>query len=238
MECLVTMTMQVPDGTTAEAVDDMRRREAIRARELAAAGTLLRLWRPPLLPGEWRTLGLFAAPDSSALEEALSSMPLRIWRTDEVAELGAHANDPGPHPASHSRDAKSREFLTRFDVDGPHGERDDAFSDARVREAQRARGLAEEGHLVHLWTLAPTDGRSRVLGLWRARDADELEGILASLPMIPWMKLETTPLSEYPSDPGDQPVGPKRSTRTVDGLTPASTARSDAASAKPADPQM
>ena len=62
MEFLVTMTTHVPDGTTPEAVDEMRGREAIRARELAAAGTLVRLWRPPLLPGEWRTLGLFTAP--------------------------------------------------------------------------------------------------------------------------------------------------------------------------------
>src|SRR4051812_30702932 len=175
MEHLVTMTTHVPDGTTAEAVDEMRGREATRAGELAAAGTLLRLWRPPLLPGEWRTLGLFTAPDSSALEEALSSMPLRIWRTDEVAELGAHPNDPGRHPATHSRDAASHEFLTTFDVDAPDGIADDAFRDASVREAERAGELADESHLLRLWTLAPTEHASQVLSLWRARDADELE---------------------------------------------------------------
>ena len=37
------------------------RPEAARSRELAVQGHLLRLWRPPLQPGEWRTLGLFAA---------------------------------------------------------------------------------------------------------------------------------------------------------------------------------
>ena len=94
MEFLVTMTTHVPDGVTAEAVDEVRGREAARSRELAAEGHLLRLWRPPLAPGEWRTLGLFAADDEAALEKVLASMPLRIWRTDEVTPLSPHPNDP------------------------------------------------------------------------------------------------------------------------------------------------
>jgi muconolactone delta-isomerase len=52
------------------------------------------LWRPPLQPGEWRTLGLFAADDEHQLEQVLASMPLRIWRTDEVTPLSPHPNDP------------------------------------------------------------------------------------------------------------------------------------------------
>ncbi|RKT09271.1 muconolactone delta-isomerase [Streptomyces sp. 1114.5] len=95
MEFLVTMTTHVPDGTPEQAVEDIRAREAARARELATQGHLLRLWRPPLRPGEWRTLGLFAAPDGGRLEEVLASMPLRIWRTDEVTPLSPHPSDPG-----------------------------------------------------------------------------------------------------------------------------------------------
>jgi muconolactone delta-isomerase len=94
MEYLVTMTTQVPDGTPEAAVQDIRTREAARSHELAAQGHLLRLWRPPLQPGEWRTLGLFAADDSAQLEEILASMPLRVWRTDEVTPLSQHPNDP------------------------------------------------------------------------------------------------------------------------------------------------
>jgi len=67
MEYLVTMTTHVPDGTPDQAVDDVRAREAARSRELAAAGHLLRLWRPPLRPGEWRSLGLFAAGDEPGM---------------------------------------------------------------------------------------------------------------------------------------------------------------------------
>jgi muconolactone D-isomerase len=95
MEYLVTMTTHVPDGTPEQAVADIRAREAARSRELAAQGHLLRLWRPPLRPGEWRTLGLFAAADAGELENILASMPLRVWRTDEVTPLSPHPSDPG-----------------------------------------------------------------------------------------------------------------------------------------------
>jgi muconolactone D-isomerase len=94
MEYLVTMTTHVPDGTSEETVEDIRTREGARSRELAAQAHLLRLWRPPLEPGEWRTIGLFAADDRDQLEEILASMPLRVWRTDEVTPLSPHPNDP------------------------------------------------------------------------------------------------------------------------------------------------
>ncbi len=94
MEYLVTMTTNVPDGTSEAAVEDMRAREAARSHDLATQGHLLRLWRPPLEPGEWRTIGLFDAADERQLEEVLASMPLRVWRTDEVIPLSVHPNDP------------------------------------------------------------------------------------------------------------------------------------------------
>jgi muconolactone D-isomerase len=94
MEYLVTMTTHVPAGTSGDAVADMRSREAARSKELASLGHLLRLWRPPLQPGEWRTLGLFSAEDRTQLDEVLSSMPLHVWRTDEVTPLSPHPNDP------------------------------------------------------------------------------------------------------------------------------------------------
>jgi muconolactone D-isomerase len=96
VEFLVDMVTTVPDGTSDDAVADMRRREAARAAELASQGNLLRLWRPPLAPGEWRTWGLFRADDADALEAVLASMPLRVWRKDLVTPLSAHPSDPGP----------------------------------------------------------------------------------------------------------------------------------------------
>ena len=95
MEFLVDMVTTVPDGTTGTEVDAIRAREAARSRELAAQGHLLRLWRPPLGAGEWRTWGLFRAADAAELERVLSSMPLRAWRHDTVTPLTAHSSDPG-----------------------------------------------------------------------------------------------------------------------------------------------
>ncbi|GAB3203437.1 muconolactone Delta-isomerase family protein [Nocardia tengchongensis] len=69
------MTTHVPPGTSPTAVDDLRAREALRAHEFAGAGHLLRLWRPPLAPGQWRTFGLFSA---DRLETELASMPLCV----------------------------------------------------------------------------------------------------------------------------------------------------------------
>ncbi len=94
MEYLVTMTTEVRDATAETEVADVRAREAVRSGELAAEGHLLRLWRPPLQPGEWRTIGLFAADDRGQLDEVLASMPLHVWRTDEVTPLSPHPNDP------------------------------------------------------------------------------------------------------------------------------------------------
>jgi muconolactone delta-isomerase len=95
MEFLVDMVTTVPDGTSDDEVADMRKREAARAAELAARGNLLRLWRPPLAPGEWRTWGLFSADDVDQLETVLASMPLRAWRHDRVTPLSPHPSDPG-----------------------------------------------------------------------------------------------------------------------------------------------
>jgi muconolactone delta-isomerase len=193
VEYLVTMTTHVPDGTPAEAVDDIRRREAAHSAELAAQGHLLRLWRPPLGPGEWRTLGLFAAADGGQLEEVLASMPLRVWRTDEVTPLSPHPNDP---------DLAARngapEFLTTFTITIPEGAPAEAAEDTEAREAQRAKELAGQGHLRRLWKLP---GQGRALGLWRAHDAAEMQAILESLPLDAWMTVQTTPLTQHPSDP-------------------------------------
>jgi muconolactone delta-isomerase len=198
MEFLVTMTTHVPDGASDAAVADIRAREAAHSLELAREGHLLRLWRPPLQPGEWRTLGLFGAAGRAELESVLVSMPLRVWRTDEVLELSPHPNDPGGQPEQRAS-ADGSEFLTTFTITIPP-ETPSAVADAtRAKAADRARELAAQGKLQRLWALS---GEGRTLGLWRAGDAEEMEAILDSLPLREWSEVETTKLAPHPSDPG------------------------------------
>src|SRR5581483_10357265 len=128
-----------------------------------------------LRPGEWRSLGLFAAADGGQLEEVLASMPLRVWRTDEVTPLAPHPNDPGL-PAKEG----AAEFLTTFIVAVPEGTPGQIVADTEAREAQRARELAGQGHLLRLWRLP---GGARALGLWRAGDPAQMRAILTSLPL-------------------------------------------------------
>ncbi len=194
---LVSMTTRVPDGTSPREVDDVRAREAVRTRQLAGEGHLLRLWRPPLKVGEWRTLGLFAAEDDARLEELLASMPLRMWRTDEVTPLTPHPNDPGVHRKLRGGDA---EFLIAFVLAVPPGTSKQTLEEATAGEAVRSRQLAAEGRLVCLWV---PPARGRVLGLYRAHDIDEMKAIIESLPLKPMMTAEVTPLVPHPNDPGN-----------------------------------
>ena len=196
MEYLVTMTTHVPEGTPEQVVEDVRAREAARSGDLAAQGHLLRLWRPPLRPGEWRTLGLFAAAGDGQLEEVLASMPLRVWRTDEVTSLSPHPNDPAL-PAG----TGAPEFLTTFVITVPESTPRQAVADIEAREAARAKELAGQGHLRRLWTLP---GQGHALGLWQADGPAELQAMLRSLPLDPWMTVQTTPLSRHPSDPASR----------------------------------
>jgi muconolactone delta-isomerase len=162
---------------------------------------LLRLWRPPLQPGEWRTLGLFAADDGTQLEEALASMPPRVWRTDEVTPLSPHPNDPARHsekPESSAPQAGGSEFLVTFTVTVPAGTPGETVDATTARQADHPRELAGQGHLRRLWMRS---GQGRALGLWQADDAGEMQAILASLPLYAWMSVLTTPLSPHPSDP-------------------------------------
>jgi muconolactone delta-isomerase len=202
MEYLVTMTTHVPDGTPDKTVDDVRAREGAHTRELAAQGHVLRLWRPPLAPGEWRTLGLFAAADAADLERVLASMPLRIWRRDEVKELTSHPNDPAPMPSStRLREGVEAEFLVTFTPAVPEGTPARDVEEAKAREAERASELGKQRRLTRLWALPAEHGVSSALGLWRAGDAGEMQAILESLPQYPYLRTRTTPLSPHPSDP-------------------------------------
>jgi muconolactone delta-isomerase len=73
------------------AVADTEAREAERARELAGEGHLERLWK---LPGQGRTLGLWRADDSAAMQAILASLPLDAWMSVQTTPLSPHPSDP------------------------------------------------------------------------------------------------------------------------------------------------
>lgn len=92
-EFIVELTTTVPEGTDQSEVDRRRAAEAVRAKELAAAGHLVRLWRPV---GEMRSIGLWRAADEAELDEkVLGTLPLRSWMTLRVTPVNPHPNDPG-----------------------------------------------------------------------------------------------------------------------------------------------
>jgi muconolactone D-isomerase len=52
----------------------------------------------------------------------------------------------------------------------------------RQREAAHSHDLAERGNLRRLWALAAQPPLRRTLGLWNARDDEEIDTIVKSLP--------------------------------------------------------
>jgi glyoxylase I family protein len=92
-EFIVEITTTVPEGTDPAEVERRRAAEAVRARELADAGHLVRLWRPV---GQTRSIGVWRAADETELDEGvLGTLPLRPWMTLRVTAVDPHPNDPG-----------------------------------------------------------------------------------------------------------------------------------------------
>ncbi len=92
-EYLVEITTSIPEGTDQSEVDARRAAEAARAKELAASGNLVRLWRPV---GELRSIGLWRAEDEADLAaNVLGTLPLHQWMSAKVTPVHSHPNDPG-----------------------------------------------------------------------------------------------------------------------------------------------
>ncbi len=93
------------------------------------------------------------------------------------------------------------EFLVKFELSVP-AHTPQAEVQARGRaEATAAAQLAEEGHLVRVWSTTSKTGGSTVIGLYRAESLSELEDLLWGLPLYEWMRVEVTPLQMHPNDP-------------------------------------
>jgi muconolactone D-isomerase len=89
------------------------------------------------------------------------------------------------------------EFVINIPDDAPPAE----IEQRLAGETTRAAELAAQGHVLRVWTPLPEDGRRRALGLYRAASDEELEAILESLPLRPWMAVSVTALAKHPNDP-------------------------------------
>jgi muconolactone D-isomerase len=95
MEFLVEFESHIPAGTPESEIKQRYDAEAAASAQLAREGHLLRLWRPPVEPGERKALGLYRADSRAALDGMLADLPLHEWMTIGVTALESLPSDPG-----------------------------------------------------------------------------------------------------------------------------------------------
>lgn len=95
-EYLVEIVLEGTDSVPLAELEELRLAEAAVAADLAADGTLVRLWRTDQ-PG-WRNVGLWRARSERDLRGTIKSLPLARFMSVSVQKLGAHPNDPGRRP--------------------------------------------------------------------------------------------------------------------------------------------
>ena len=69
MEFLVEFESHIPDGTSKSEVKARYSAEAAASAKPARDGHLVRLWRPPMAPGERKALGLYRADGKEQLDD-------------------------------------------------------------------------------------------------------------------------------------------------------------------------
>jgi muconolactone D-isomerase len=89
------------------------------------------------------------------------------------------------------------DFILTVPEEAPASEIEQRTAGEGIRVAE----LAAQGHALRVWKPLPDDGRARAIGLYRAADDTELQAMLESLPLWPWMEISVTALAEHPNDP-------------------------------------
>lgn len=96
------------------------------------------------------------------------------------------------------------EFLVYIEVEVPPDLADGELERLKRAETTRAAELATAGTLRRLWR--ETGPAWTNWGLWSARDGDQLNQALGSLPLRPYMTIQVWPLTTHPSDPLANPT--------------------------------
>jgi muconolactone D-isomerase len=87
------------------------------------------------------------------------------------------------------------DFLVRMDTSAVYQLPDRERKELTERESTRGQELHASGILRKVWRLP---GQKANVGIWSARDADQLAEALQSLPIWPLITLEVTPLATHP----------------------------------------
>jgi muconolactone D-isomerase len=91
VEFLVNIEVGWPADGDPDELARLTAAERIRGHELAAEGTIRRMWRVPGRRANW---GIWEAPDATALHAAIGSLPFFPYLDVEVIALAAHPTDP------------------------------------------------------------------------------------------------------------------------------------------------
>jgi muconolactone D-isomerase len=67
-------------------------------------------------------------------------------------------------------------------------------------EYERARELVTKGAIERIWRIP---GGLKNVGIWRAADGAELQALLSSLPLSPYLESKITPLAKHPIEQDD-----------------------------------
>jgi len=95
VEFLVEFQSHIPEEVSESELEARYAAEAAASAKLAREGHLIRLWRPPMAPGERKALGLYRADSEAQLDGLLGALPLHEWMQVTVTPLEAHPSDPG-----------------------------------------------------------------------------------------------------------------------------------------------
>lgn len=96
------------------------------------------------------------------------------------------------------------EFLVRFRWTVPPGMPDEEWQGIRRAERAHGREMMDGGKMLRLWRLPCQRG---ALGLFRVSDATELDEILLSYPMNPYLDISVEALATHPLEAARAEVG-------------------------------
>lgn len=87
-------------------------------------------------------------------------------------------------------------YHVRMDVHLPVDMDGDVASELKDRERAYSQELQRDGRWKELWRIV---GEYSNISIFDVADNDELHGLLAGLPLFPYMRIHVTPLAQHPS---------------------------------------